>query len=204
MAHTPSRAAPNPGFDAYPTRLALARETRLRGRATAHELALAVGKGSQGAIQGVLNHLTSISVLIRETEERRGQEVAVYWFNDEWGEELEAALARSSESRLAPGLRLIFVPAAGLAALADEMRDPLISNAVAWLADTDDSALGAILAIREEGLSSTATNLLVRLQRAGVSATRSRIASVVPSRDIERWVRDLTDGGSNAALSSAE
>lgn len=200
MAHTPSRAVPNPGFDAYPTRLALARETRIRGRATAHELALAAGKESQGAIRGVLNHLVSIAVLVRETEERRGQEVAVYLFNEEWAEELEAALARSSAGRLAPGLRLIFVPAAGLAVLADAMCDPRIGSSVAWLADTDDSALGAILALRTEVPSSATTNLLVRLQRAGASATRSRIASVVPSGDIEAWVRDLADGRSNAVL----
>jgi hypothetical protein len=165
-----------------------------------------VGKSSAGAIDGTLRALASYGVLNHEASVRGTREIVMYSLNPAWESELEDARLRTkTPGSLGAGERLILVPASGLSGAARWLRRPDIRSEVAWAAESDDSSLGLVVALRAKTDVSGSATLLAGLQAEGVNATRLRVSRVLAGSDLDQWATRMLEGSAQTGeLMSAD
>lgn len=185
-----------PAVFAHPRRLELAAEVRRVPASSAYELARALkrpsrGRRSGGAISGMLDTLVGYGVLERAVAKRRGRDVEVYNLNRRWEQALLDAMERASAGSLSANVRLIFVPVAGLAGLARLILTPDGLPQLAWIAESDDSALGAIVALGHDSTAKSTARAVAALHRVGANATRAQVTTIHNHSELEGWARHV-------------
>lgn len=168
MSPAPTDLDPVAFFGREPTRIAVAWECR-REPATSYAIAGRIHR-AEGGIQSVLKTLEQARALWSEPRKDGRARLWHFTTDPEWAAALDEAERRASTGLLREGVRLIMVPATGIAEAWRLLSAAPAHQEVVWAAECPGSIFGLLLAVDERDTAMRADRLVVALQGAGVPA----------------------------------
>lgn len=146
----------------------------------------------EGGIKSVVSSLERAGAI--RSERRADAQGRIWRFNPDpaWSAALDEAERRASTGLVRDGVRLIMVPANGMAQAWRLLANSQANEGIAWVAECPGSVFGLLFAIDERGATVFADRLIVALQDAGVSAVTVRARSILSREELSARATEVS------------